>query len=219
MVAHDVRGPLGTMKGLATTVRKSYDRLGDEGRLEFIGMIERESTRLLALVEHISLALRVDAGTLDMTIRPQPLARLVHLAVEVADLEPHPIEVGVPDDLTAPVDAKWLPVAIGEALDNAARFSPPDAPIRVRVWAEAERAVIEVEDRGPGVPAERHDEVFARFARWRPPGYEDRPGSGLGLFICRGIAVAHGGGASIADAPGGGTILRIELPMEGTGSG
>ena len=62
-------------------------------------------------------------------------------------------------------------------------------------------------------------EVFQRFARWRPPGYEDRPGSGLGLFICRGIAREHGGDASLLDGTDGGTILRIELPLEGTGSG
>jgi signal transduction histidine kinase len=219
MVAHDVRGPLGTMKGLATTVRKSYDRLGDEERLEFIGMIERESTRLLTLVEHIALALRVDAGTLDLTIRPRSLGPLVRHAIELRDLASHPLDVDVTEDVLAPVDAKWLPVAIGEAIDNAARFSPPDAPISVRLLIEAGRAVIAVEDRGPGVPSERRDEVFTRFARWRPPGYEDRTGSGLGLFICRGIARVHGGDASIVDAPGGGTILRIELPMEGTGSG
>jgi signal transduction histidine kinase len=219
MVAHDVRGPLGTMKGLATTVRKSYDRLGDEERLEFIGMIERESTRLLTLVEHIALALRVDAGTLDLTIRPRSLGPLVRDAIELRDLASHPLDVDVTEDVLAPVDAKWLPVAIGEAIDNAARFSPPDAPISVRLLIEAGRAVIAVEDRGPGVPSERRDEVFTRFARWRPPGYEDRTGSGLGLFICRGIARVHGGDASIVDAPGGGTILRIELPMEGTGSG
>jgi signal transduction histidine kinase len=219
MVAHDVRGPLGTMKGLATTVRTSYEQLSDEERLEFIGMIERESTRLLGLVEHIALALRVDAGTLDLTTRPQPLAPLVRHAVEGRNLPPHPLEVAVDEAVRAPADAKWLPVAIGEALDNAARFSPPEAPIVVRLGAAGPRAIIEIEDRGPGVPPERRDEVFGRFARWRPPGYEDRPGSGLGLFICRGIVRVHGGEASLVASPDAGTILRIELPLEGTGSG
>ena len=50
---------------------------------------------------------------------------------------------------------------------------------------------------------------------WRPPGYEDRPGTGLGLFICRAIARAHGGDASIADGPAGGTMLLVRLPVEG----
>lgn len=219
MVAHDVRGPLGTMKGLATTIRKSYGQLGDEERLEFIGMIERESTRLLGLVDHIALALRVDARTLDLQVRPQVLAPLVRQAVDARDLPPHPLDLDAPDDVTAPADAKWLPVAIGEALDNAARFSPPETPIAVRVRTDGARATIEIEDRGPGVPVERRDEVFQRFARWRPPGYEDRPGSGLGLFICRGIAREHGGDAWLLDGTDGGTILRIELPLEGTGSG
>lgn len=218
MVAHDVRGPLGTMKGLATTIRKSYEQLGDEERLEFIGMIERESARLLAQVDHIALALRVDARTLDMQLRPQPLASLVRQAVEVVDHPPHPIDVDAPDTVAARADAKWLPVAIGEGIENAARYSPPEAPILITLRATDVHAIVEITDEGPGIPVERRDEVFQRFARWRPPGYEDRPGSGLGLFICRGIAREHGGDASLVDGPGGGTILRIRLPLEGTGS-
>jgi signal transduction histidine kinase len=218
MVAHDVRGPLGTMKGLATTIRKSYEQLGDEERLEFIGMIERESARLLAQVDHIALALRVDAQTLDLQLRRQPLGPLVRQAVEAVDHPPHPMDVDVPDAIAARVDAKWLPVAIGEGVANAARYSAPEAPIHVTLRVTDTDAFVEIADGGPGIPAERRDEVFGRFARWRPPGYEDRPGSGLGLFICRGIARAHGGDASLADGPAGGTILRIRLPLEGTGS-
>jgi signal transduction histidine kinase len=103
-------------------------------------------------------------------------------------------------------------------LDNAANYSPPDAPIDVSLTATDTEVVIEVADQGPGVPREQREEVFQRFARWRPPGFEDRPGSGLGLFICRGIAREHGGDASLAEPSEGGTILLIRLPREGTGS-
>jgi signal transduction histidine kinase len=219
MVAHDVRGPLGTMKGLATTIRKSYEQLGDEERLEFIGMIERESSRLLALVDHIALALKVDARALDIDLRAQPLAPLVRKAAEAQDLPPHPMDVDVPEDLRARLDARWFPVALGEALSNAARYSQDDAPIEVSARVTPAWIVVEVADRGPGVPPEHREEVFRRFARWRPVGYEDRPGSGLGLFICRGIAREHGGDASLVERPEGGTICRIELPMEGTERG
>jgi two-component system sensor histidine kinase KdpD len=219
MVAHDVRGPLGTMKGLATTIRKSYEQLGDEERLEFIGMIERESSRLLALVDHIALALKVDARALDIDLRAQPLAPLVRKAAEAQDLPPHPMDVDVPEDLRARLDARWFPVALGEALSNAARYSQDDAPIEVSARVTPAWIVVEVADRGPGVPPEHREEVFRRFARWRPVGYEDRPGSGLGLFICRGIAREHGGHASLVERPEGGTICRIELPMEGTERG
>ena len=218
MVAHDVRGPLGTMKGLATTIRKNYEQLGDEERLEFIGMIERESTRLLGLVDHIALALRVDARTLDLQMRAQDLSPLVLQALDAVDTGERPVQVELADGVEAPVDAKWLPVAIGEGISNAARYSPAEAPIRLTLAATGADAVVEIADEGPGVPSERRDEVFQRFSRWRPPGYEDRAGSGLGLFICRGIAQAHGGDASLVEGHGGGTILRIRLPLEGTGS-
>ena len=73
-------------------------------------------------------------------------------------------------------------------------------------------AVIQIADAGPGVPPEVRDEVFEKFARWRPPGYEDRPGSGLGLFITRSIARELGGDAVLGSAASGGTILRIRIP-------
>jgi len=100
-------------------------------------------------------------------------------------------------------------------VDNAAKFSPSDAPIRVTSNARDGHATIEVTDGGPGIPPERREEVVARFANWRPDGYEDRTGVGLGLFICKGILAEHHGGLDIDDAPGGGTILRIHFPVEG----
>jgi len=78
--------------------------------------------------------------------------------------------------------------------------------------------VIEIQDAGPPIPPEMREQVFEKFCRWRPHGYEDVSGSGLGLFIVRTIARAHGGDAIVATAPGDtGTILEIHLPMEDTG--
>ncbi len=76
-------------------------------------------------------------------------------------------------------------------------------------------AVIEVTDEGPGIPAAQREEVFQRFTRWRPRGYEEQPGNGLGLFICRGLVAEHQGEMSVEDGPDGGTMLRVRLPLEG----
>jgi signal transduction histidine kinase len=98
-------------------------------------------------------------------------------------------------------------------VENAAKFSPAGTPIEVRVRADGSRALIEVADGGPGIPADRREEAFGRFVRFRPAGYEDVPGAGLGLHISRGLATAHGGTISVEDGPTGGTMLRVAIPL------
>jgi signal transduction histidine kinase len=214
-VAHDVRGPVGTIKSLATTTRSRYPDLTDDERVEFVGMIEQESSRLLDLVNQVALALKVDAGTVDISPRHQEIAPIVSRAVEEADLGDR-VHVDVPGFLTAVADTRWLQEVVRQGLSNAARFSPDGSPIQVEARRADEVMVIDIADVGPGVSAEVREAVFERFARWRPPGYEDRAGAGLGLFIARGLARSMGGDASLADGPGGGTILRIFLRLDGS---
>jgi signal transduction histidine kinase len=212
MVAHDVRGPVTTIKGLASTTRNAYERLSDDERLEFVGMIEQESARLLDLVNQTALALKVDADTLVFDLREQELGPIVHMAVDAVDVGAHPLATDLDDRIEALLDVRWMTEAIRQGVENASKFSPPTAPIAVKLRSDAANAVIEIADEGPGIPPERHEEVFERFSSWRPDGYEDVPGSALGLFIARGIARAHGGNASLAERQGGGTILRIVIP-------
>jgi signal transduction histidine kinase len=215
MVAHEVRGPVSTIKGLAATTAGNYERLSDEERKEFVGLIRQEASRLLDVVDHTSLALQVDAGTLSFERRLHELAAVVQEATETADLRDRPVELDLAPGLRSKIDRRWLLLAIRLVLDNAARFSPEGTPIGVRLHAEGADALIDVTDHGPGVPPERRDEVFTKFVTWRPTGYEDRPGSGLGLFICRGILTGHAGDSSFVNHPGGGTMLRLRLPTEG----
>lgn len=104
--------------------------------------------------------------------------------------------------------------AVTNLLDNAAKWSPPGAEVAVALELdEAERrAFLSVRDHGPGIAAEDLPHVFERF--YRAPGARGMPGSGLGLAIVRQVAELHGGGASAAVAPGGGALLRLELPAE-----
>jgi two-component system sensor histidine kinase KdpD len=212
-IAHDVRGPVGTIKGLATTTRKSYDRLGDPERLEFIGMIEQESGRLLRLVDQVAMGLKIDAGALDLHRRLQDVGpMLVHARTRVETTRT--VTIDVPDGLEAPIDTRWYPEAVAQGIDNALRFSPPDSSVQVNARREGADVVVDITDDGPGIPPEQREALFEKFSRWRPTGYDDRTGTGLGLFICRGIARTHGGDATLGDAPGGGTMLRIRVPVE-----
>ncbi len=214
-LTHEIRGPVSTLRGLASTALAHHDGLSDEERREFLGLIRQEAERLEATVELVALALKLDAGSLRFDIRDHDLASVLRRAVQAADTSDHPVEVAAPDALDAPVDAKHVGFAIRALVDNAARFSPPGSPIAVGLRRDGGDAVIEVGDRGPGVPADRREAVFERFANWRPAGYEDRPGAGLGLFIVRAISRAHGGEASLADNSPGGTMLTVRLPAPG----
>ncbi len=213
-LAHDLRSPIATVKSLAATTTQNYDRLSDAERTEFLGLIEHEAGRLLDTINQASLALKVDAGTFVGDRRPLDLATVVREAIESADTTGHYLTAELAPGIRVEADRKSLVEALRQVVENAAKFSPPDAPIRVSSRAGDASALVEVADTGPGIPEERRDEVFGRFARWRPGGYEDRPGPGLGLFISRGILAEHDGEMVIDEAPAGGTIVRIRLPLE-----
>jgi signal transduction histidine kinase len=218
-LAHEIRGPVSTLRGLAGTTLAHYDRLSDDERREFLGLIRQEAERLEALVEQVALALRLDAGSLRFDIRPRDLAEVVRAAVGAADASDHPLDVDLPGSLEAAIDGAHVAFVVRQLVENAATFSPAGSPISVRLGRDANDAVLEVGDGGPGIPSDRREEVFERFANWRPAGYEDRPGAGLGLFICRAVAREHGGDASISDGSEGGTMLTVRLPVEGRMAG
>ncbi len=177
-------------------------------------MIETEAGHLLRLVDQIALALKVDARTLEYRRTRQRLAPLVQRAVEDVDTARHELTVRTDDRRHG--HRRWALVQRSDP--SGSRQRGPLLAGRLRDPIELRegdgRAVVEIEDRGPGVPAEQRDAVFERFARWRPKGYEDRAGSGLGLFICRAIVGEQGGDASLDAGPNGGTILRVRLPSE-----
>jgi len=214
IVAHDVRGPAGTIRSVAGSLRTSYARLGDAERLEFVGMIEQESLRLLRVADQMSLGLKTDAGTLSFTRTDRDLEGPILQGLHEAEVGQREVRLALEPELHAPVDERWLAEAVRQGLDNAMKFTSADQPIDLRARTDGPDALIEIEDQGPGIPDDMREAVFEKFCRWRPVGYEDRPGSGLGLFIMRSIAREHGGDAAVVAAPGGGTILQIRLPLE-----
>jgi signal transduction histidine kinase len=214
-LVHEVRGPVSTLRGLAGTALAHYERLSDEERREFLELLRQEAERLEATVEQVALAMRLDAGSVAFDRRRHDLAGLVRDAVAGVDAGSHPVEVRADGPLEAVVDATHLRTIVEQLVRNAVTFSPPEAPIDVTLRRDPGEAVLEVTDAGPGIPPERRDEVLERFATWRPTGYETASGPGLGLFIAGALAREHGGSMSIEDAPEGGTMLAVRLPLEG----
>jgi signal transduction histidine kinase len=217
MISHEIRGPVTTIRGLASTGDRHWDKLSEAERREFLRLIDQESGRLLRIADQTSTALKVDADTLPYALRPSDLAEVVREAVEKTFTGEHPVTLDLEPGIALPLDRIRFADAVTELVENAATFSPEDAPIEVRARADAEAGtvVVEIVDHGPGIPLERREAAFGKFPGFRPPGYEEAPGTGLGLFICRAHVHAHGGEVAVTETSDGSTMLRITLPNQG----
>lgn len=213
-ISHELRNPLMSVKGLAATGARLYDSMSDEERREFFRLIDAEATRMKTLLEATSTALKIDAGSLRYDLRDEDLSKLVQEVAWRTPVGEHAMVVEAQDGLTAVVDRGRFAEALANLIDNAVKYSPPDAPIEVRAYRSPDgEAVVEVVDRGPGIPPEQREAIFRRYCRWRPAGYEETPGAGLGLFIARAHVQAQEGRLDVEDEPDRGTMLRITLSL------
>ena len=213
-ISHELRNPLMSVKGLAASGARLYGSMSDEERLEFFRLIDAEATRMKAVLEATSTALKITAGNLRYDLREEDLSKLVEEVAWRSPVGEHPMVVEAEDGLVAVLDRARFAEALANLIDNAGKYSPPDAPIEVRAYRSPEgRAVVEVVDQGPGIPPEQREAVFRRYCRWRPAGYEGAPGAGLGLSIARAHVLAHGGRLQVEEEPNGGTMLRITLRL------
>ncbi len=213
-LAHELRNPLMAIRGLASTGVQLFDRMSEDERRDFFRLIDEESARLRRIAEQSATALKVDAEQLSYDLRSDDLGSFIEQVAWATPCGAHPMTVETEPGVTVRLDRTHLAEVVTNLIDNAAKYSPPDAPIDVSVRREGGRAVLDVADHGPGVPAERVDDVFVRFSKWRPGGYEETPGAGLGLFLAQAHVRVHEGTIEILDREGGGSILRVTLPVD-----
>jgi two-component system sensor histidine kinase KdpD len=208
-VSHDLRTPLASIKASISSVR-SHDVAWTPDQLdEFHATIEEETDRLDALVANLLDMSRIQAGALQVDIRPVGLEEVVPGAV--AGLGPRVDDVVVQTPETLPpaaADPALLERALANLLDNATSASPPDRPARIEAGAVAGRVDIRIIDHGPGIPRLERERVFQPFQRLVDHG----TGTGLGLAIARGFITAMGGELALEDTPGGGVTMVVSLP-------
>ena len=214
-VSHEFRTPLGIIMSSAEILDRYFDRLTPSARRDQLIAIHQAVQRMAGLMENVLVLSRVEAGRLGF--HPAPLALgafCARVAEEVHAAAPGsaPIEVdttGVPAE--AKGDENLLRHILINLLGNAVKYSPTGSPVKLRVSKDGENGVFEVCDRGIGIPEDDRDRLFTAFHRGANVGHIS--GTGLGLSIVKRCVELHGGRIRFEDAPGGGTIFTVVLPL------
>jgi K+-sensing histidine kinase KdpD len=214
-VSHDLRTPLATITGAATTLRDEAGALDVSQRSELLDAICEEAERMERLVGNLLDMTRVQSGALQIKREWVPIEEVVGSALTRLEgqLGGRSVVTALPADLPlASVDPVLLEQVFVNLFENAAKHTPPGTPIEVGASAGASggEVIIEVADRGPGLPPGSEDRLFEKFFRGPrvPTG-----GAGLGLAICHGMMRAHGGTITAANREGGGAVFRLRLPI------
>ncbi len=215
MVAHELRNPLGLVMNYAQLANRPDASREAIGR--YAQAIFDASMRLKRLVEDLQTATRLSTGHFDLQRVPCHLASDVQAAVEeFRTTVPNRRFTfqGQPDPGTVEVDRDRVLQAVRNLLDNAVKYSVEGGEIEVRVWGDGDRVFIRVRDEGAGIPEGDMARILMPFERG--PASTGVPGSGLGLYITRGIVEAHAGELSVQNGAGPerarGAIFTITLP-------
>ncbi|WP_181764924.1 sensor histidine kinase [Streptomyces albidus (ex Kaewkla and Franco 2022)] len=207
-VSHDLRTPLAGIKAAVTSLRSGDVDWSEEDQAELLAGIEEGADRLDNLVGNLLDMSRLQTGTITPLIREIDLDEVVPMAL--GGLPDDSVELDVPEDLPmVAVDAGLLERAVANIVENAVKYSPEGRRVLISASAIADRVEMRVVDRGPGVPDEAKDRIFAPFQR-----HGDAPrgtGVGLGLAVARGFAEAMGGTLAAEDTPGGGFTMVLTL--------
>lgn len=219
MVSHDFRSPLASIKASAGAYLQNEASWDSQALRELHEGIIREADRLNGVIGNLLTMSRLDADAWKPARERTSIWEVIEAArAGLSDEQNRRITVQYEPELP---DA-WLdPVQMGQVLhnllDNALKYSAPETPVEIRTRLQDQQLVIEILDRGPGLPTGAEQQVFERF--YRAPGLQEGPvsGVGLGLSVCQGLVEAHGGVLAATNREGGGAVFRICLPQRTDG--
>ncbi|TMB54725.1 MAG: sensor histidine kinase KdpD [Chloroflexi bacterium] len=210
-VSHDLRTPLATITGAASTLLEPGS-LDEAAERELKEAIYEEAERLNRLVTNLLDMTRLESGSLALSRDWHSLEELVGTALARLErrAKGRPIKVSIPEDLPlVPVDGVLVEQVLVNLLDNALKYTPPGSPIVVTAASKDGAVTVELADEGPGLPVGAEERVFEKFYR----GGSGQRGFGLGLPICSAIVTAHGGRIWAENRPSRGAAFRFTLPL------
>jgi signal transduction histidine kinase len=215
LISHDLRTPLTSIMGYLELTMDDAT-LGEEPR-SYLEVVQRNSERLLRLVNDLLFVARLEAGELDLHPTELDVGGIVRQSVEEARprAAAKGIELGCEVQSVAPlvVDKGRMFQLLDNLMSNAIKFTPAGGRVDVRLLARNRRARIEVADTGIGISQADQARLFERFFRAETATERHIPGTGLGLYIASAIAEAHDGTIDVESQPGHGTTVCVELPL------
>jgi K+-sensing histidine kinase KdpD len=214
-VSHDIKTPLASIYGAATSLLEESERLDHSQRHDLIESIASESERLNRVVSNLLEMTRLDAG-IELRRDWYPLEEIVGAALTRVErlLHGRIVTTTIPAELPLIfVDDVLIEAALTNILENAGKYTKEGTSIEISAVENGSNVVIFVCDNGPGFASGDEEHVFEKFFRSKT---HDSHGAGLGLAICRAIVQRHEGQITAGNRPSGGAVLTIELPIGGT---
>ncbi len=212
-VSHDLRTPLATITGAASSLLDEQGHIDPPARLELSRSIYREANRLDRLLKNLLDMMRIEAGAVQLAKEWHPVDEVVGAGLSRLEerLRDHTVNTAFPADLPLVlVDGVLVEQVVINLVENAVKHAPPGSAIDLSATAGDREVVVEVADRGPGIPLGEEVRIFDKFYRAKAAR---EGGVGLGLTICRGIIEAHGGRIWAENRGGGGAVFRFAIPL------
>ena len=211
-VAHELATPLAVIQTATETAIHLGDEVGAEEQRRLLDVIRRNSNLAVLLLRRLGLARDVEAGTVALTLEHVDLAQLVAESTDdlrTVVLDDHEVNVLVRDEPKIEADETAIREIIFNLLSNAAKYSGSRAPIEVAISTSDHIASVVVRNHGSGVTPGDTERIFEKFRQLDATS----PGAGLGLFISRGLARAHGGDLLVRPATDEGSEFELQLPL------
>ncbi len=212
-ISHELRTPLGFIKGYSTSLLREDTKWDDKTQREFLAIIDDEADRLTHLIENMLESARMQSKTLQFKFQPLRLDAIVRdVATRVRTHHPE-LQVDIEFDPAPPIlgDSVRLSQVFENLFSNATKYAP-SSPLAIKLKRTEKKLRVSFADHGPGIPEDFIPFIFERF--YRVPGEASVTGTGLGLYICKQIILAHHGKIWAESVPDEGTTVFIELPVD-----
>jgi two-component system sensor histidine kinase KdpD len=215
-ISHDLKTPLASVLGSASTLRELGDKLTDSEKAELLSTVIEESERLNRFIANLLDMTRLESGAVTPKLAPHDLSEIIGSTLQRTSkiLRDHPVRLDLATDVPmVSLDPVLFEQVLFNLLDNAAKYAAPGTTVSIRTWRDRDSVVLQVIDEGEGIPQGDLEHIFDKFYRVQKTD-QVRPGTGLGLAISRGFVEAMNGTIVAANRPDRrGAVFTITLPI------